>query len=388
MWCENEIEYILEHLQDPERLMDGESVEWLEKKEHLALFEKIRNQREAFLRLQQEGNIDINVEFRCFESKISSRKSLWRKGGWVAVAACMVLAMVVGIVMKNDESSPLLSEEVTDLTGKKCAELILADGQRIKLENNEIELQEGDGTLIVNDTNLQLVYLHDTTRSFADTAKLRYNILKIPSGADYLVKLSDGTRVHLNCETEFRYPVKFAAGERRVYLDGEAFFEVEKAKGWPFIVETDRMHVRVTGTKFNVKSYRSEEVVHTTLVQGTVKVNTTEDWAEAEELVPLQQYYLDKRSGQAQVKQVDTGLFTDWIEGRFVFKDQRLEEVMGTLARWYSVEVFYATPSVKNWRLSANLGRYEHIDAILKMIQATDKVEIVRKKNTITIGWK
>ena len=40
-----------------------------EKKEHLALFEKIRNQREAFLRLQQEGNIDINVEFRCFESK-------------------------------------------------------------------------------------------------------------------------------------------------------------------------------------------------------------------------------------------------------------------------------------------------------------------------------
>ena len=120
MWCENEIEYILEHLQDPERLMDGEFVEWLEKKEHLALFEKIRNQREAFLRLQQEGNIDINVEFRCFESKISSRKSLWRKGGWVAVAACMVLAMVVGIVMKNDESSPFLSEEVTDLTGKKC----------------------------------------------------------------------------------------------------------------------------------------------------------------------------------------------------------------------------------------------------------------------------
>ena len=61
MWCENEIEYILEHLQDPERLMDGEFVEWLEKKEHLALFEKIRNQREAFLRLQQEGNIDINA---------------------------------------------------------------------------------------------------------------------------------------------------------------------------------------------------------------------------------------------------------------------------------------------------------------------------------------
>mgnify|MGYP000163661235 FL=1 len=88
------------------------------------------------------------------------------------------------------------------------------------------------------------------------------------------------------------------------------------------------------------------------------------------------------------MKQVDTGLFTDWIEGRFVFKDQRLEEVMSTLARWYSVEVFYTTPSVKDWRLSANLGRYEHIDTILKMIQATDKVEIVRKKNTITIGWK
>ena len=361
---------------------------WLgESERHRQLYEEMKRfvaKRENF-QLSVEAKKQFKREFdsRIDEAYRRRGRRVWLKV--VSYAAMLALPIIAGILLWTRQ--PV--EEVVDYGigpikhGARKATLVLNDGKVLALDTSRMTLKESDGVTI--HTNDQALVYVDSLDNKGENLQ---NRLITPKGGEYTIMLADGTKVWVNAATEIRYPVKFAAGERRVYLDGEAFFEVEKAKGWPFIVETDRMHVRVTGTKFNVKSYRSEEVVHTTLVQGTVKVNTTEDWAEAEELVPLQQYYLDKRSGQAQVKQVDTGLFTDWIEGRFVFKDQRLEEVMGTLARWYSVEVFYATPSVKNWRLSANLGRYEHIDAILKMIQATDKVEIVRKKNTITIGWK
>lgn len=98
--------------------------------------------------------------------------------------------------------------------------------------------------------------------------------------------------------------------------------------------------------------------------------------------------HLDKLTGQIEVKEVDTRLYTDWTEGMFVFRKQRLEEVMNTLARWYDIEVFYSGADVRNLRLSANLGRYDHIDTILELIRAMDKVVVDRKGNVITFSWK
>ena len=105
-------------------------------------------------------------------------------------------------------------------------------------------------------------------------------------------------------------------------------------------------------------------------------------------LLPSQQFSLDKLTGQIEVKEVDTRLYTDWTEGMFVFRKQRLEEVMNTLARWYDIEVFYSGADVRNLRLSANLGRYDHIDTILELIRAMDKVVVDRKGNVITFSWK
>ena len=212
--------------------------------------------------------------------------------------------------------------------------------------------------------------------------------MKIPAGADYKIYLADGSEVWLNCGSELRYPVKFVGNERRVYLRGEAFFEVKKATEWPFIVETEHMHIQVTGTRFNVKSYPEEDIVHTTLVKGAVTVTGPENKIHTFRLLPSQQFSLDKLTGQIEVKEVDTRLYTDWTEGMFVFRKQRLEEVMNTLARWYDIEVFYSGADVRDLRLSANLGRYDHIDTILGLIRAMDKVVVDRKGNVITFSWK
>ena len=61
---------------------------------------------------------------------------------------------------------------------------------------------------------------------------------------------------------------------------------------------------------------------------------------------------------------------------------------MNTLARWYDIEVFYSGADVRNLRLSANLGRYDHIDTILELIRAMDKVVVERQCNHIQLEIK
>ena len=209
-----------------------------------------------------------------------------------------------------------------------------------------------------------------------------YHTLRVPAGADYQVTLADGTKVWLNCESTLRYPVEFGDEKREVYLDGEGYFEVNKAAEWPFIVNTEQMQVKVTGTKFNVKSYTTEPIVHTTLVEGSVWAYTDQVQVE---LTPSEQFRYDKETGKTSVQKVDTELYTGWIEGMFVFRNQRLEDVMNDLARWYNMTIFYSTAETKEIRISTNLNRYKNIDDLLVIINESGKVVVARNDNTITI---
>lgn len=385
---EEVIQFILNHLDDPVTLVEPEFQEWLRDRGHRELFEEIRNQREAFMRWLFDDRIDVDREYRRLEAKLPSYRNTGLRR-WGMVAACAIAFFTVSVFLWQSRTDIVDGEQLAVFEGKKSAELILADGKRINLENNVLKMREINGMLIVNDSHSLLSYQQDTLLSVQALEKeLVYNTIAVPAGADYMVVLADGTKVRLNCGTRFRFPVAFAMNERKVFLDGEAFFEVKNAQELPFVVETSNMKVRVTGTSFNVKSYSTEELVHTTLVTGIVEVGTVQDTVNSLQLSPSQQFSLNKRTNRVEVKDVDVNLFTGWTEGMFVFKNERLEEVMNTLARWYTVEVFYTSTSVKDLRLSANLGRYEHIDSLLDVIRAMDKVNIERKGNVVTISRK
>lgn len=385
-WSEKEIEYVIAHFEQPELLTEEEFIEWLSRNDHRELFELIQRQREAYFRKEDRGNFKVETEYGRFAQKIAVQKGVrYRKV--CLIAACMVLSIGLPALLFLKKTAPEQSQLSHSYTGRRSAELILADGHSIRLENNVVEVQEQNGVWITNDSNCMLAYGQHSSL-LSDTLQLVYNTLKIPAGADYIVNLSDGTRVHLNCESEFRFPVAFAGNERRVYLDGEAFFEVEKVTDWPFIVETDRMDVRVTGTRFNVMSYRKDSLIATTLVSGRVQVLPGQDAGEAIDLAPSQQYRLDKSTGESVVQQVEVRLYTGWTDGMFVFKNQRLEDVMRMLARWYSMEIRYRQESVKDLRLSANLGRYEHVDTLLQVIELVNKIKIERRENVVFLDWK
>lgn len=383
-WENKDIEFILEHLRKPESLLDPDFNLWLEEEQHYLLFEEIRNQKEAFLRYENQENIQVEKEYLRFKTNIKHRHSL---GRWGWAAAILLLIGYAVFWLSDIQPNPLLITQHEEYTGKKSAVLILSNGKQVELENNNVQFQEKNGTYITNDTNCLLAYRQDTSALTPETEP-EYHTLRIPAGADYILSLTDGTRVHLNCESEFRFPVTFTGPERKVFLNGEAFFEVRKAEEWPFIVVTDEMDIRVTGTRFNVKAYQQDNQIATTLVEGSVVIRRARLAEDCIQLKPSQQFRLDKTSGETELTDVDVSLYTGWIEGMFVFKNQRLEEVMDMLARWYSVKVIYIHDSVKDLRLSANLGRYEHIDTLLQLIEAMNKIKIEREENVVILSWK
>lgn len=371
------IDYILEHLNHPETLNNPEFIHWLQQEENFRLFEEVRVYREVLLRDNQKTDFCTSREYQRIQRRIK-----WGSGiKWTCIAAAACLLVGLGALALfypsgvQQTSVASLPREIP--VGRKTAELILSDGHQINLTGNAQDILENDEEIANNTVSCQLNYR--AGKLLESPEEQVWHTIRIPSRADYFVKLSDGTKVWLNCDSELKFPVDFTSESREVFLEGEAFFEVSKAEEWPFIVHADKMSIRVTGTKFNVKSYASESWVHTTLVEGCVLVNQVR-------LNPSQQFLMDKHTGKTEVKLVDTELYTGWTSGMFVFQGQRLEDVMNSLAKWYDVTVIYRDTKVKEMRFSGNFGRYDTIDDVLDILRKLEKVNFSRDGQNIIIS--
>ena len=148
------------------------------------------------------------------------------------------------------------------------------------------------------------------------------------------------------------------------------------------MIRTAGMNVEVLGTTFNLNAYENNEKIVTTLVEGSVKINS-QITHESRLLSPDEQATFDVSNGQTEIKKVDVNLYTAWKDGNLIFYDARLEDIMTTLSRWYSANVLYRNTSVKDLRFSGNLNRYGDINQILDIIRSTGKITIEIDKNTI-----
>ena len=263
--------------------------------------------------------------------------------------------------------------------GEVKAELVLADGTTRILSSrvtDSLFVQQGVSIVVQNQG---VSYQGDSS-----VVEERYNILRVPRGGEFSITLSDGTIVYLNSESELRYPVNFVGRDRRVYLSGEAYFDVTQNKEHPFIVEMKNSVVRVLGTSFDVRAYADEDEVLTTLVQGVVRFSAGK---ESVVLEPGKQAILDKL-GQIETREVDTYLYTAWKEGVFAFKKQRLEEIMKVVARWYDVNVFWENISQKEVTFTGKMKRYDDFSKVMEMLEMTGNTEFVVRENNIFIREK
>lgn len=205
--------------------------------------------------------------------------------------------------------------------------------------------------------------------------------VSVPRGGEFQLILDDGTKVWLNSDTELRFPRQFTDGRREVtLLAGEAYFKVARDSLHPFVVHSQEMAIEVLGTEFNLQNYREESSIVTTLVKGVVRLSQAE-----RPLRPGEQSVFDKTTRRISTYEVDTGVFTAWKEGRFIFKSVPLEQILRQLSRWYDVSFEYEEEALKSIPFSGNIRKYEDGNTILKILESTGRIHFIQQDHVICV---
>ena len=160
--------------------------------------------------------------------------------------------------------------------------------------------------------------------------------LSVNHGEHKQVTLPDGTVVHLNAGTVMRYPTEFTSDIRLVEMEGEAFFNVMRDEGKPFIVRTRQADVKVLGTSFNVKAYQEDELIAVSVRTGKVEVDMPES---VMRLLPNEQVIVNNANGEILKKNEDAQKVTAWLQGGLYFNRTPISSVIHDLERMYNQEI-------------------------------------------------
>lgn len=227
-------------------------------------------------RMAEYDGFDVRRAFGRFRTAAGLGKPAGTLRRWAVAATGIAAAVVVaaGIAFltrpapSERERTLQLADAIYPAPDKVT--LTLADGRRLQLDGQAERQIDGVGRVSYGTDGVKYEAAPEIAEK-AGEAPL-YNELSVPDGSKCLVTLEDGTRVWLNARSTLRYPVKFAAGERRVELSGEGLFDVTHDPEHPFVVEAGKATMTVRGTKFNVRDFDDEGMASTTLLEGCVEV--------------------------------------------------------------------------------------------------------------------
>ena len=344
--------------------------------------------RRVVKRLSDPGYLQTKgLEQKRFDAEFAFRKLRRRNRGRMMIrvgSVAAVFALILGgvVLYKGDfpqeKKVPELTRRITSVLqpGANKAVLHLADGRELVLNDAlraKVETKEG----VVEVDSMGVVYgiKEDSVSTEREQA---YHVMSIPRGGEFHLTLADGTQVWLNSETELRFPVHFAGGERNVYLKGEAYFDVAKDSAHPFVVKTSMGDIKVLGTAFNVSVY-DERMIAATLEKGSICY--LKDTRKGVLIKPGEQLISTEGSDLPVVRKVNTRLYTAWKDNLFCFEEQHLDQIMSTLARWYDFQVKFESEELKKLELSGTLDKYSDIQPLLRLFElGTDvKFEIQNK---------
>lgn len=344
-------------------------------------------------------NVDSNKAWNNIKSKLhqklnivpvsekpkSKLRFLRKVKGFIKYAAVFIGVLGIGYYFINQHKT-------TEVSGNQ---LIIADDNiTLELENGNVKVIQTNGEqqrinisgkVVAEQTGNILNYEKENSAE-----ELAYNILTIPHGKKFQVVLSDGTEVHLNSGTVLKYPIKFIAGiNRQVYLlEGEAYFDVAKDAKHPFIVNADDMNIRVLGTEFNVSTYPEDSSINTVLVEGAVSIFDNDkkyDKANSLELKPGFKASWNKNKNNIFVEEVDTNIYTGWINGKLIFKNIQFKNILKKLERHYNVTIINNNAKLNKQYYDATFD-IETIEQVLNSFNKSYEIEYTIEKNKIIIN--
>ena len=334
-------------------------------------------------RLENTKQPDVDAEWKAFAQEkdikvepaeeTTSTMVVTRRPMWQLFASALVGAAAMLLIVFSLRNTLFPTPEATPSTDGEIAMVYDENPQRVALQS--------EGSKAVDITQRDSISFFpasgdNTLNLKPSTFNKKMQRLSTPRGMDYKVILADGSEVWLNAESRIEFPVNFQGNERRVKLQGEAYFKVARNEKAPFIVSTDQMEVRVLGTEFNLKSY-ANEAAHVTLVKGSVEVGD-------KRLTPGQDAWYDKE-GTIQVAEVDVYDVIQWKDGFFYFNDKSLVTVLRELGRWYNLGVIFRNANAMNHKVHFSALREGTIEEALSSLNGLRKVKITLQGNNIIV---
>jgi transmembrane sensor len=349
-----------------------------------AWYKESSKHQEYFITFQENFNkndtlVDVEKGWLKLNERINKRPkkvSFWKYASAVAIFIGILTSTYFFKGSINE--TPIIVNNEVKVDANKTT-LTLGDGSSIALEKGKKYNSNG-----VKSNGEELIYNAKNNSK----SEIAYNYLTIPRGNDFFVQLSDGTKVFLNSDSQLKYPVTFNKGETREVelLYGEAYFEVSpssKHNGDSFKVITKNQEVNVLGTHFNVKAYKEDALISTTLLEGKVRVNRG---LNAVFLKPSQQSRISTATKIIEVLEVDVSHEVAWIKGVFSFNKEPLDEIMKVLSRRYNVDVSFESEKAKKYQFTVILKRETTITEILKFFESTSNGDLkytIKDKNIV-----
>lgn len=360
--------------------------DWVNASDHnMQLFEELTDEKNLEANLAWMDKVQSEESFRELQEGGKFKKTARRfkiSRTWIAAASVILLAGLFFIYRyatngKGDVNRIAVNDTANLKPGGNSATLTVSDGFVIDLttaKNGSINY--GKGSHVNKPADGELVYEASGAAEVAPTI----HTLSTPVGGQFQVTLPDGSKVWLNAATILKYPSRFASNERRVEVNGEAYFEVAKNEKQPFhVVLADSSNVSVLGTHFNIMSYSNEKDKEITLLEGSVSVskNGTAKTLEPGTQASIKGNEITKKTG------IDTEEIIGWKNGLFVFHDAPIESIMNQVARWYDAKVVYQG-EVKQL-FNATILRSEPLSKLLRLLELNGYVHFKIENKTIYV---
>jgi len=343
--------------------------------EDLEYEEEIELDDQARMAIQQLDEYFDREYF--YQNRKKNNKKLF---AWISIAAAASIICAISVLWYtrvDDESGGI---RIAD----NRSTLITSNGKEIKLDGtSNVELLRENGTVILQDS---LGDIHVKVLDSMPNLKPQviYQTIRTAKGRQSRIYLTDGSVVVLNSDSQLKFPLFYAEGQREVELQGEGFFDVETNKRKPFIVKTHDQRIKVYGTKFNVNNYENEQTTKTTLFHGKVSVQNLIGSSPQKEYIlkPGEQIVLDKKSkALKQDKTENEEQVLGWKNGVFVYDNATLKEIMKDFARWYNIDVDLETLPALTF--SGTIPRNYELDKALNVIARTANIKINRTGTTL-----
>lgn len=310
-----------------------------------------------------------------------------RKLRWSAVAAVFLVMVSISLWHYTrdwrhgfDHFVQTYNQQVAGTT-----RLILEDGREVRIDNKESTIR-----YVQNGKSIVIDSIKEVTQEMKPE-KMVFNTIVVPYGKRAQVTLSEGTRVWLNSGSRLIYPVFFDEDSRNVYLEGEGIFDVTHFESKPFYVKTKDIQIKVLGTVFNVSAYPDDDCSRTILEQGRIEIATNRpSFFSKEELILMPGNMAVFNPEEKMLKQypVNSADYMSWREGYFIFKSEKLENILKRLGRYYNVKMIIQDPALGKEIFSGSLDMKGSPEEVLGMIFKMTPFKIKYENEKILINSK